>query len=112
MYNWTNDLPSGSIDTFLTVIKYFNVTHIDKPKKILEIGTFVGTSCIKLLELIPNSDATVIDKWENYVEGDVHILDNIEENNIVRFYYPFVRPCSIIMIGRDLIVYCICCFDH
>jgi len=30
--------------------------------KILEIGTFVGTSIIKMLELVPESTATVIDR--------------------------------------------------
>ena len=67
MYNWTNDLPENSIADFFAVIDYINKTQ--KPKKILEIGTFAGTSAIKLVELIKNADITVIDMWEDYNES-------------------------------------------
>ena len=66
MDNWTNDLPQNSIGYFHAVIDYIN--QKDHKKRILEIGTFAGISAIKLLELIKNSEITVIDSWENYNE--------------------------------------------
>jgi hypothetical protein len=65
MYNWTNDLPQGSRDIFLKIIEYFNINHIDKETKILEIGTYTGISLINIIKLIPNSIGYGLDKWEH-----------------------------------------------
>ena len=58
MYNWTNDIPVGSKNDFLNVINYFNSTHkllrLDSIK-ILEIGTYTGTSLINIVKNIPKS---------------------------------------------------------
>jgi len=87
MYNWTNDLPENSISDFFAVIDYINKTL--KPKKILEIGTFAGTSAIKLVELIKNAKITVIDMWEDYNEqgGVEGTVDRIKENHIEQIFY-------------------------
>ena len=37
----------------------------------------------------------MIDKWENYVEGDVNILDNIEENNIEKIFYSNIKNACL-----------------
>jgi predicted O-methyltransferase YrrM len=85
MYNWTNDLPrgEGSRQIFIDVIEYFNTKKIKEPQ-ILEIGTYVGTSLIKIMELIPNSQGTAIDKWSDYIEHcqgeQIQILNNITQN--------------------------------
>lgn len=66
MYNWTNDLPLGSRDIFLKYLRLYN-----KPK-ILEIGTYVGTSLITMLNVLPESTAIAIDNWdlvENEFDG-------------------------------------------
>ena len=64
MDNWTNiNMIDGN--NMFSVIKL-----LPNKSNILEIGTFVGTSIIKMLELVPESTATVIDKWEDYNETD------------------------------------------
>jgi len=96
MYNWTNDLPENSIGFFHAVIDYINEKNQGK-KKILEIGTFVGTSAIKLLELIKNSEMTVIDMWENYNEsgGVEGTVDKIQENNIEQIFYNNIEKSGL-----------------
>lgn len=88
MYNWTNDLPENSIHDFHAVIDYINQKNIGN-KKILEIGTFAGTSAIKLVELIKNAEITVVDIWENYNEvgGVSGTVDKIKENDIEQIFF-------------------------
>lgn len=69
MLNWTNDVPSGSKIIFENVLNNFK----DRNCHILEIGTYVGTSVIGMLNYLPNASATVIDMWKNYSED---IFDN------------------------------------
>lgn len=89
MYNWTNDLPPDSINAFHTVINYINSKDTSKRKHILEIGTFTGTSAIKLVELIKNADITVIDMWEDYNEvgGTIGTVDMMKDNHIEHIFY-------------------------
>lgn len=97
MYNWTNDLPKDSIHTFLSVINYINTKDVHKRKHILEIGTFVGTSAIKLVEMITNADITVIDMWEDYNEvgGTIGTVDKIKENHVERIFYQNIETSGL-----------------
>lgn len=63
MLNWVVDCPTGSKQPFVDILKRLPVDS-----NILEIGTFVGTSIINMLELVPMATATVVDPWENYHE--------------------------------------------
>jgi predicted O-methyltransferase YrrM len=96
MYNWTNDLPENSIGFFLDVIEYINQKKEGK-KKILEIGTFAGTSAIKLVELIKNAEITVIDMWENYNEhgGVLGTVDKIKENHIEQIFQKNIQKSGL-----------------
>ena len=89
MYNWTNDLPKGHKQYFLDIIDYFNKKQNNENKKmqlkIMEIGVYTGTSIINILNLIPNSIGTAIDKWENYKE--TNLSSNMIENNIEQIFY-------------------------
>lgn len=79
MYNWTNDLPEGSREIFMKVIEYFKTNHIDKEIKVLEIGTYTGTSLINIIKLIPNSLGYGLDKWESYRENNLlSKMDNLQ----------------------------------
>jgi predicted O-methyltransferase YrrM len=87
MYNWIQDLPSGSKIIFESVLEDF----IDKKCRILEIGTYAGTSAIAMLKYLPDSTATVIDAWKNYSEKnskneEISYLKNIEELNIFKVF--------------------------
>ena len=85
MYNWTNDLPAGSRDIFLKIIEYFNINHINKETKILEIGTYTGISLINIIKLIPNSIGYGLDKWEHYEENE--LLTHINNLQVEQSFY-------------------------
>jgi hypothetical protein len=96
MYNWTNDLPFGNKKYFLEAIDYFNnnypkVQQGGEPIKVLEVGSYAGISLINIVKLIPNSIGYGIDKWENYIEGDVlnkvEILNNMDELEVEKSFY-------------------------
>ncbi len=61
MYNWTNDLPEGSKKIFDDVLDTFKQKE---SVNILEIGTFVGMSLIRMLQHLPQSQGYVIDNWK------------------------------------------------
>jgi len=99
MYNWTNDLPFGHKKYFLEVIDYFNNNYIKvqnkEPIKILEVGSYTGISLINIVKLIPNSIGIGVDKWSNYIEGDINnkveILDNIDELEVESSFYKNIK---------------------
>jgi tetratricopeptide (TPR) repeat protein len=94
MYNWTNDIPSGSRNTFLNVIDYFN-THYIKVKhnykiKVLEIGSYTGISLINIVKRIPNSIGIGVDMWSNYDENELlkntdnlKVKDSFFKNSVI-----------------------------
>jgi predicted O-methyltransferase YrrM len=87
MYNWIQDLPSGSKNIFESILEDF----IDKKCRILEIGTYTGTSVIAMLKYLPDATATVIDAWKNYSEKnnkneEISYLKNIEELNVFKVF--------------------------
>ena len=73
MFNWTVDCPLNSKNIFLNMLEslkiYDNI-------KILEIGTYTGTSIVSMLMYLPMSSGTVIDNWnlsEDELEGCRHV---------------------------------------
>ena len=95
MYNWTNNIPLNSYNQFLQILDYIKWKNAQKIINILEIGTYTGTSIIKFLELLPNSQATVIDIWKNYNENNLEILFNIEENNTEQIFYKNIENANM-----------------
>ena len=93
MYNWTNDVPINSKQIFLQILDIFKRYSICN---ILEIGTFVGTSIIGMLQYLPNSVATTIDKWENYNENNIDILKNLESYNAEKIFYENIMKTELI----------------
>jgi predicted O-methyltransferase YrrM len=86
--NWVDDVPPNTIHHFYNS---FKLLPKDK-NKILEIGTYSGTSVIEFLKCIPNSTATVIDSWESYDEysHDLNkktMTDRIKEDKIEELFY-------------------------
>jgi len=89
MYNWTNDIPQGSKNVFESVIQHFNKRHPPLNQgeyNVLEIGTFTGTSLIKIVEMIPGSKGKGIDTWSNYNENDNLTLSRIEETKVMQSF--------------------------
>jgi len=87
MYNWTNDIPEGSKIIFENILDSLK----NRKSKILEVGTFVGTSIIHMLNYLPEAIGFTIDRWKNYNESvnnvNYNILSNIEENNTENIYF-------------------------
>lgn len=92
MLNWVHDLPNDGIGhkkLFEDALARAN------PKKILEIGTFVGTSLIEMLKLYPDAKGYAIDRWKNYEEEGAKMLSAIEENDISRVFYENVLKAGM-----------------
>jgi cephalosporin hydroxylase len=104
MLNWTNDLPEGTnaLKTFKRILNEFAATttttttnQSDNPIKILEIGTYSGTSLIEIVKQIPNSIGLGIDKWSNYDEDGINILQNMEQNNIEKSFHQNIKMSNM-----------------
>ena len=93
MYNWSNDLPENTHarQNFLEILDYFNKSFDTKNKetKILEIGTFCGTSLVHILKEIPNCKGYAIDKWQNY--GECELLEQVDFSKVKEAFYHNMR---------------------
>jgi predicted O-methyltransferase YrrM len=92
MYNWTNDLPENT-NAKITFVEILSNFIQQASCEILEIGTYVGTSVIGMLQYLPNARATTIDTWISYVEKEsgtetnTNALELIEQNNVEKIFY-------------------------
>jgi hypothetical protein len=93
MFNWTNDLPSGTKQPFLNVIEYFKSKNNDKQIKILEIGTYTGISLINIVKCIPNSIGYGLDKWSNY--NELNNSMNIENLQVEKSFYSNIARVNL-----------------
>lgn len=97
MYNWLHDLPlnQNSFTRFNNIINYFNQNNKILNPKVLEIGTFVGTSIIGIVERIPNSIGTAIDPWKNYQETSTTLFNNMEQQEIEKTFYSNIQKSKL-----------------
>jgi predicted O-methyltransferase YrrM len=97
MYNWPNDHPIGSKQSFLNVIKYFNQNNrkVLSGQKIcvLEIGTYTGVSLINIINMIPNSDGIGVDKWCSYTRDN--LSENIETLEVKKSFYKNINKFGL-----------------
>jgi len=91
MENWVHDLPAGGGHKQ----KFLEALAVANPKRILEIGTFAGTSLIEMLNLYPAAMGVAIDAWKNYDEDGIYIIKNMEENNVEQVFYDNVRKSGL-----------------
>jgi predicted O-methyltransferase YrrM/tetratricopeptide (TPR) repeat protein len=84
MYNWTNDLPDGTRVHFEAALAA--ATKGKQVPRILEIGTYAGTSTVEMLHLVPAAVATTIDRWEDYDEFGNPILSEIGSRKIMKIF--------------------------
>jgi predicted O-methyltransferase YrrM len=98
MYNWMHDLPKGTNAKvrFEKAIEYY----LEKNKQeeqhwVLEVGVYAGTSLIEIIRKIPNSFGLGIDRWSNYNEENIDILQNMEQNNIEKVFYRNVKVAGL-----------------
>lgn len=91
MHNWTVDVPTGSKRVFEQVLDMLK----DKENpRILEIGTYMGTSVISMLKHLPGSSAVVIDCWNNN-SGDPLINQKELENDAERVFDMNVQKMGV-----------------
>jgi predicted O-methyltransferase YrrM len=98
MYNWIHDLPKGTNakTRFEKAIEYYLEKNPAKEQnQVLEVGVYTGTSLIEIIRKIPNSFGIGIDRWENYNEDNIDILQNIEKNNIEKVFYRNIKVAGM-----------------
>jgi predicted O-methyltransferase YrrM len=115
LLNWTHDLPSGTNAKriFENILKYASNSCLSKEPKVLEIGTYAGTSLISIINNIPNSQGTAIDTWVSYdeinkdklknkqilneseIDKSLNTLKTIHENRIEDLFYSNVNAAGL-----------------
>jgi hypothetical protein len=97
MYNWPNDYPIGSKQSFLNVIKHFNQNNrkvlYGQKIGVLEIGTYTGVSLINIINMIPNSDGIGVDKWRSYTRDN--LSENIETLEVKKSFYKNINKFGL-----------------
>jgi predicted O-methyltransferase YrrM len=97
MYNWTNNVPDGSIKVFKDILNKFVSSYwkfqIPKQIKVLEVGTYSGTSLIEMIKYIPNSLGTALDLWKNYDENK--LLSNMDNLKIKESFYKNIKTAGL-----------------
>lgn len=83
MYNWTHDCPIGTRAPFESMLQRF----VDRRARILEIGTYAGTSLIGMLQRLPDATAVAVDRWGNYDENGIRIIEHMEQNNVEGMFH-------------------------
>jgi predicted O-methyltransferase YrrM/glycosyltransferase involved in cell wall biosynthesis len=91
MFNWVNDVPINNNNRK----SFEEALAIVNPKRILEIGTFAGTSIIEMLKLYPEAKGFAIDTWKNYDEDGIEILKNMEQNQIEKLFYENIKIANM-----------------
>jgi glycosyltransferase involved in cell wall biosynthesis len=91
MYNWTHDIPTGTKRVFEEVLQGF----VGRGARILEIGTYAGTSLIGMLERLPDATAVAVDRWKNYDENGLEILSAMEERGIEAVFWKNVKAAGM-----------------
>ncbi len=89
MLNWTDNTPSGSKAIFENILENFR----NKKCRILEVGTYTGTSVIAMLKYLEDAHATVIDLWEDY--GENELLEHIVENKVEESFYNNINTAGV-----------------
>jgi hypothetical protein len=94
IHNWTNEIPNKEEKQyFLNIIEHFNTGYketLNRPAKILEVGTYTGTSLINIVKLIPDSLGVGIDKWSNYTDTkdlESNLMEYIEPLEVEKTFY-------------------------
>ena len=93
MLNWTHDVPLGTNAraTFEKVLQLISSNKAFTHPRVLEVGTYAGTSLIEIVKQLPNSTGLGVDRWTNYDEtnrgGVVDILQNMESNCVEQAFY-------------------------
>jgi predicted O-methyltransferase YrrM len=98
MGNWTSDVPQGTKDFFNKELQDFRIKHDGRVVNILEIGTYTGTSIIKICQLMDNlGEVYVIDQWKNYDEDEKFgkIGNNIEKWEVEKSFYKNIKTAGL-----------------
>ena len=91
MYNWTHDLPKGTRPIFEQML----LRHRGVGTRLLEIGTFAGTSLIEMLKILPEATGIAIDRWSNYDEDGITCLATQEQGGIEQVFHENMRKAGL-----------------
>jgi predicted O-methyltransferase YrrM/tetratricopeptide (TPR) repeat protein len=97
MYNWTNDIPKGSLQIFRNVLDKFVSSYwkvqFQKHINILEIGTYSGMSLIEMVKYVPNSFGIGLDLWSSYNENS--LLTNMDNLKVKDSFYKNIKTVGL-----------------
>ena len=91
MYNWTHDGPPGTRVLFERMLR----RHTGAGVRLLEIGTYAGTSLLGMLKVLPEATAVAIDRWTNYDEEGRTSLSALEERGIESVFHENLRRAGV-----------------
>ena len=91
MYNWTHDKPPGTRSIFEQMLR----RHQESGVRLLEVGTYAGTSLIEMLRILPEATAVAIDRWANYDEDGLTLLSTVEEREIEGVFHENLKRASV-----------------
>jgi predicted O-methyltransferase YrrM len=91
MYNWSHDRPIGTRKVFEQMLR----RHQGSRVRVLEVGTYAGTSLIEMLRVLPEATAVAIDKWTNYDENGLASLQMLEERGIESVFHENLRRAGV-----------------
>lgn len=60
MKNWTHDVPEGTYEPFCSILS--SLKNNPSPR-IMEVGTYTGTSILGMKKILPNGIFTAVDNW-------------------------------------------------
>ena len=79
LLNWTSDIPEGTRVVFENILELF---RSKEEPKILEVGSFAGTSIATIKKILPHSICYSIDNW-TLIEDEFNECKKYMENNRV-----------------------------
>jgi predicted O-methyltransferase YrrM len=97
MLGWQYDLPKGQGEK--EMFEKILDLHRGQKARILEVGTFAGTSLIAMMNRLPDSTGVAIDRWESYIEKSsdtvVEELSTMTEKNIEQLFHKNMRIAGL-----------------
>jgi len=91
MYNWVHDCPNGTRVIFEQMLR----RHQGSGVRVLEVGTYAGTSLIEMLKILPDAVGVAIDRWTNYDEDEIESLQMLEERQIESVFHRNLRVAGV-----------------
>lgn len=91
--NWVIDLENQAKIDNVPIMDQLGINHVMqlirlyKPKRILEIGTAIGYSALRMLEAYPKTSIVTIERDENRYNQAINNINKLEKQNQITVIY-------------------------